>query len=182
MKNIKLKRRIDSAVDAFFAGENPVENNIERFRNESELWQGKKSFNVPQNSGALEKILKQIFLYFPGTFILYAMSLGFAVVFVSAYFRPSGVTMRFEMIWMMLLFLAAILMTWLGLGDVRKPKHLVIPASIIAVGVCVGAVVGVLITIPFYGRLFFRDSFPFYILPLALIVPFLAKGLVDRKN
>jgi hypothetical protein len=177
---IKIKQRIENA--AFFADENTGENNLESFRNETNIWEEKKSSDFPRKSNNLETILKQVFLFFPGTFILYILSMGFTVMFISTFVRPSGMTLRFGMVWIMLLFLAATLMTWLGLGDVRKPKHLVIPASIISVGIVFGTLVSVLITIPFYGRLFFRDAFPLYVFPLALIVPFLAKGWVDRKN
>lgn len=182
MKKTKIKQRVENAVNAFFAGEDSSANNLESFRNEANLWQEKKFSDFSQKSGTMETILKQVFLFFPGTFVLYVLSMGFTVMFISAFVRPTGMTPRFGMVWLMLLFLAATLMTWLGLGDVRKPKHFVIPASIISVGVVCGAFVAVLMTIPQYGRLFFRDEFPFYIFPLALIVPFLAKGWVDRKN
>jgi len=75
-------------------------------------------------------------------------------------------------------------MTWLGLGDVRKLKHLVIPASIISVGIFFGTVVAfILLALPrYYERQLLGDSFLFYIFPLALIAPFVAKGWVDRTK
>lgn len=182
MKKIKIKQRVKNATNAFFTDEDSGEANLESFRNEANLWQEKKSLDCSHQSDTLETILKQVFLFFPGTFVLYVLSMGFTVMFISAFVKPAGISPRFGMVWLMLLFLAATLMTWLGLGDVRKPKHFVIPASIISVGVVFGAFVAVLMTIPHYGRLFFRDAFPLYVFPLALIVPFLAKGWVNRKN
>ena len=85
----------------------------------------------------------------------------------------------FNLIFFAGLFLAATLMTWLGLGDVRKPKHLVIPASICSVG----AAAGVLFWASNYFHTFIHDdALPFYVFPLALIVPFLAKGWVDKDS
>jgi hypothetical protein len=77
-------------------------------------------------------------------------------------------------------FLASTLMTWLGLGDVRKPKHLVIPGSVISVGIFFGASVAV--ASEHFSRSIFINGYPLYFLPLALIVPFLAKGWVDRND
>jgi hypothetical protein len=182
MKKTKIKQRIENAVDAFFADVDANENNLESFRNETHLRLKEKLTDFTHQHSNLETILKQVFLFFPGTFILYILSMGFTVMFISQFFRPSGMSPRFGIGWLFTLFLAAILMTWLGLGDVRKPKHLVIPTSIISVGVVFGAIVFELMTIPHYGRIFFRDAFPFYVFPLALIVPFLAKGWIDRKN
>ena len=183
MKKIKIKQRVKNATNAFFADEDATENNLEIFRNEADFWHEKKPLDFSHKSGTMETILKQVFLFFPGTFVLYILSMGFTVMFISAFVRPMGLSSRFEMVWLMLLFLATTLMTWLGLGDVRKPKHFVIPASIISVGVGLGVLYSVLMTMPQYGRPFFRDAFPiFYIFPLALIVPFLAKGGVDRND
>lgn len=182
MKKTKIKQRFANAADAFFADENSIENNLESFGNQTNSWREDTRSNSFQKNSSLETILKQVFLFFPGTFVLYILSMGLTAMFVGSWFRFSELNLRVGIGWVMLLFLASMLMTWLGLGDVRKTKHLIIPGSIISVGVVVGAVVGVLITIPFYGRLFFRDSFPLYIFPLALIAPFLAKSLVDRKE
>ena len=123
--------------------------------------------------------MKQTLLFFPGTFFLYMLSIGFTVMFLSSFVNPSEMTPRFGYIWTLLIFWAAILMTWLGLGDVRKPKHLVIPASIISVGVFCGILL--LLSDPF-ETLISSNFFPFFLFPLALIVPFLAKGWVDRNE
>lgn len=181
MKKTKIKQRFSNAVDAFFADENSTENNLESFGNKTSFWQSENSLDQPYKSSKFETILKQVFLFFPGTFVLYILSVGFTAMLISMLVTPSAMSLRFGIGWVMLLFLASTLMTWLGLGDVRKPKHFVIPASIISLGAITGAFTFVLMTIPHYGRIFFRDSFPFYVFPLALIVPFLAKGWVDRK-
>ena len=184
MKKTKIKRRFENAAAAFFADESLSENNLENYRTETGLREAENSSGLNQKNSSLETILKQVFFFLPGTFILYGLSIGFTVMFISALANRPAMTPRFEMIWLGMIFLAATLMTWLGLGDVRKLKHFVIPASIIGVGATVGAVIAfVLFAMPFYLRRFvLGDSFPMYIFPLALIVPFLAKGWVDRKS
>lgn len=175
---------MENAFAAFFADESSNENNLESFRNVNDLWRTGNSSAVAPKISKLETILKQVFLFFPGTFVLYVLSMGFTVIFFSTFVKPSGMTPRFETGWMAMIFLAATLMTWLGLGDVRKLKHLVIPVSIMSVGLFLGTIVGfILLALPsYYVRQILGDSFLFYIFPLALVVPFLAKGWVDRKS
>ena len=182
MKQTKFEERVENARNAFFEDEPFDVNDFLSRTNQNEFLQSAESEEIAPKISTLETIAKQVLLFFPGTFVLYILSLGFTVAFIGSFIRPTGMTLRFDLIWILLTFSAATLMTWLGLGDVRKAKHFVIPASIISVGVVVGVIVAALITIPFYGRLFFRDSFPMYVFPLALVVPFLAKGWIDRKN
>jgi hypothetical protein len=182
MKKIKIKQRIENARNAFFADETFDTNDFPVFRNEAALLQDEKSENFTRKTSALETILKQVLLFFPGTLVLFFLSIVSTVSSISMFVNPSGLIPRYRLVSYMAVFLAATLMTWLGLGDVRKPKHLVIPASIITVGVIYGAVAGALMAIsPQFGRTIFYNFHPLNLLPLALIVPFLAKGWVDRK-
>lgn len=183
MKKTKIKQRIKNATDAFFADETSDTNDFLSFRDEANFLQKKKIEDFARKYNTLETILKQVFLFFPGTLILYFLSFGFTALYVSLLVNPLGLIPRYWVSSLMTMFLAAILMTWLGLGDVRKLKHLVIPSSIITVGVIFGALVGGLITISHqFERFIFINSLPLYLLPLALVVPFLAKGWVDRND
>lgn len=183
MKKVKFKERIENAKTAFFDDESFDTNDFLSCRNQNEFLQSEEFEEIAPKISTLETILKQTLLFFPGTFLLYILSMGFTVMFLSSFVKPAGMTPRFGYVWMLLIFLAAFLMTWLGLGDLRKPKHLVIPASIISVGVFFGAIGGFLLILSYeFGRLILNDIFPFYLFPLALIAPFLAKGWVDRKN
>ena len=182
MKKIKFKQRIENARNAFFDDKSFDTNSFLSLCDADSFLQNDEYADFTPKNGTLETILKQVFLFFPGTFVLYILSMGFTVMFISSFVRPSRMTLGYEMVWIMLLFLAATLMTWLGLGDIRKPKHLIIPASIISVGVFFGAFAGVLITISNQlAKFIFSNAFPLYIFPIALIVPFLAKGWIDRK-
>jgi hypothetical protein len=182
MKKIKIKQRIENACNAFFADEFFEADNSLSLRNESTFLPNDESEDFTSENSALETILKQVFFFFPGTFVLYILSACFTIIFIGTFVKKSGMTPAFEMGLMGMVFLAAVLMTWLGLGDIRKLKHFVIPASIISVGIVFGAVVTfILLAMPVYFRFYFRDDFLLYIFPLALIVPFLAKGWIDGK-
>ena len=179
MKKIKIKQRIENARNAFFADETSDTNDFLSFRDEANLLQNEKSEDFARKYNTLETMLKQVFLFFPGTTVLFFLSMGFTVMFVNSL----EISSRYQLSSMMILFSATILMTWLGLGDVRKPKHLVIPASIISVGIIFGGIASVLMaTSHQLARLIFGNNNLFYLLPLALIVPFLAKGWVDRND
>ncbi|MGI8494389.1 MAG: hypothetical protein ACR2L1_03620 [Pyrinomonadaceae bacterium] len=181
MNKTKIKQRFANAADAFFADENSIENNLESFRNETNLWQDEKFSDFAHKHSKLETVLKQIFLFSPGTFILYMLSLVLTIGLINVIFGSSRMILGFQdFVGILAVFLAASLMTWLGLGDVRKPMHLVIPASVIITGVFFGAVAA--IASEHFSRSIFINGYPAYFLPLALIVPFLAKGWVDRKS
>ncbi len=184
MKKTKIKQRVANAFDAFRADENSVENDLMNYaadagvrRRESANCFNEKNSNVVQS-------LKRGFLFFPGTFFLFVISLG--VTLVSAH-SPKIITIikmsPGRTFTVFLFFAIAILMTWFGLGDLRKPKHFVIPASIAALGIIVGAIGGALAAAsPQIERLIFLNNFPVYFFPLALMIPILAKGWVDMKD
>ena len=178
MKKTKFKQRVKNARNAFFDDESFDTNNFLSFRTDDTFLQGEKSGDRASKNSRLETVLKQIFLFFPGTFVLYSLCMAFPIGLIGLAGMP-----RSGFVLIALLFLIATSMTWLGLGDVRKPKHFVIPASIISVGVFFGVIAGVLMSVSNqFHRLFFSDAYAFYIFPLALIVPFLAKGWVDKDS
>jgi hypothetical protein len=74
-------------------------------------------------------------------------------------------------------------MTWFGLGDIKNRKHLAIPASLMVTGAITGTVVKAAANISDLADRMLDDfSYLIYLLPLALIVPILAKSIVDRKT
>jgi len=184
MKKTKFKRRIANAFDAFFADENLGENKLETFRSEANLSRARKFEDSFQKNGTLETILKQVLLFFPGTFILYFSGMFLPVILVEFFTIRHRRISFFEFLFVVCIILAATLMTWLGLGDVRKPKHFIIPASIFSIGVLWISIIGVLATVVRYfeGLFFLNKGLLICLFPLALIVPFLAKGWVDRDS
>jgi hypothetical protein len=136
--------------------------------------------DFPGKSEMFVKILMQVFLFFPGTFVLFVLSFG-TTIMVS--YSPGGMRFGIGFVWIFLLFLAGFFGTWLGIGDLRKPKHMVIPLSILATGAAIGLVSAFMMMMSGTVRtIIFGNNFIFYIFPLALIVPFLAKGLIDRRS
>lgn len=180
MKKIKIKRRIENAADAFFADANFDENNAISFADGADVLRNKTASGFYEKAEVFTKILKQVFLFFPGTLLLFVLSLGTAISILAP---PANMNLRIRLGEFFLLLAAGVFMTWFGIGDLRKPKHFVIPLSIAATGALVGAVSAILMASSGeFRKIVFSGAFPLYLLPLALIVPFLAKGLVDRDS
>ena len=73
-------------------------------------------------------------------------------------------------------------MPWVGLGDLKNKKHLAIPSSIILSGIIIGVIVNLTENISSISRGIANDfGYAIWLFPIALIVPFLAKGWVDKK-
>ena len=70
MKKIKIKQRIENAVDAFLADDNSIKNNSISFANDSDLLRNELSADSSAKSTAFGKILKQVFLFFSGNFFV----------------------------------------------------------------------------------------------------------------
>jgi hypothetical protein len=179
MKKTKIKQRFANAADAFFTEEDSCEDNSISFVNNSNISRKEMFAGLAEKADVFVSILKQVFLFFPGTFYLFIVSLAFGLVTI---IQPPG-ALRFDLIWIALAFLVSVFAVWFGIGDLKKPKHFIIPASIVSMSFVFGVTSGVLIILfPAFEKIVEADSFPLYLFPLALIVPFLAKGWVDRKN
>ena len=88
-----------------------------------------------------------------------------------------------NMIYIYLFGLLTVFMTWLGLGDLKNKKHFVVPASIISAGAIIGAAVGLTENLFWISRKITMDfEYAILLFPIGLIVPFLAKGLIDREK
>jgi hypothetical protein len=69
------------------------------------------------------------------------------------------------------------------LGDIKNRKHFAIPASLIVTGAFIGAVIkGTASVFDLADKMLDDFSYLIYLLPFALIVPVLAKGVVDWKT
>lgn len=176
MKEVRLKERIEKAVQAFFDDERFDNDSLNLTNYETPANLEKKPF-FSETSKTVFNVFRQVFLFLPGTFVLFFMS----IVFTGFLFlRPFGGGRR-GFLPALLIFLATALMTVVGLGDWRNPKHYSIPLSIISIGVILG-IVGSL----FFGDYglfgnFLRNYVPYFI-PLAFIAPVLVKGWVDKTE
>ena len=187
MRKVKLDDKSGKSADAFFEDENSVKNEALSFAGGAKLSEiedkdstGERKFSV--------NVLKQLFLFLPGAFLLFFMSFAAAMISVEIIvFRraietlPDDYPLQFALIGFVILL--GTLMTWFGLGDIKNRKHFVIPASILITGATTGAIVRAAAKISdFVDRMLDDFDYLIFLFPLALIIPVLAKGIVDRKS
>lgn len=166
MKKTKIEQRINNAINAFFANEqeNLGENSL-TLANDSAILKQEAAAKLNEKGDFLVKILKQVFLFFPGT--LYLFFGTFSILAFDFLWNPFTI---------IAVFLIGSFLTIFGIGNLKNPKHLVIPLYIVAVAILAFlffSTIGGLKSVFEYGIYFF---------PLALVVPILAKNLVDKTN
>jgi hypothetical protein len=165
MKKTKIEQRIKNAFNSFFADDQESfgENSLS-FAHDSALLKQETAEAFHEKGDVLVKILKRTFIFLPGVLYLF---FGTLLVF------------SFEFLWNPLTILAVFLigsfMTIFGIGDIKNPKHLAIPLSIVAVGIAAFSLFSWL------GNIKYVFEYGIYFFPIALIVPFLAKYLVDHE-
>ncbi|MGI8556105.1 MAG: hypothetical protein ACR2LT_07095 [Pyrinomonadaceae bacterium] len=174
MKKTKIKDRIENAVDAFFDDKNLVENNSLIYSGGADSVQKNLSEVFVEKADILLKILKRVFLFFPGTFVLYNLVLLFTVFNVNP---PIGSPALGYPNRLAIALLVSAFMTIFGLGNIRNWKHLIIPASIVLSAFISGVILSFLPDV-----IKNIDTYAIYSLPMALIMPILAKGLIDRTD
>ncbi len=187
MRKVKLDTKSEKSTDAF-VDENLDENAALSSVNSAEILELEKENSFTGEHKSFITLLKQIFIFLPGTFLLFFMSFGAAIIFMEivVYGRtfetlPDDFPFQFALIG--LIVLLGTFMTWFGLGDIKNRKHFAIPASLIVAGAIIGAVVKAAANISDLADRMLDDfSYLIYLLPLALIIPILAKSIVDRKT
>lgn len=133
-------------------------------------------------------LLKQVFLFLPGTLLLYLVGFVGTLVLIDSFFvsEPKeifGITSApLQMLVFAIIAFFGIFMTWFGLGDIKNKKHFSIPVSIIATGGILAAISKILGDVFGFSGLFEMMNYYFiYLFPLVLIVPVLVKSWIDRK-
>ena len=187
MRKVKLDTKSEKSTDAF-VDENLDENTALSSVNSAEILELEKENSFTGEHKSFITLLKQIFIFLPGTFLLFFMSFGAAIIFMEivVYRRaietlPDDFPFQFALIGL-IIFLGT-LMTWFGLGDIKNRKHFAIPASLMVTGAMIGAVVKATASVFDLADKMLDDfSYLIYLLPLALIVPILAKSVVERKT
>lgn len=188
MRKVKHDDKAEKSADAFSGDENSRESEALNLTGGAKMSKLETDKNYAGESKSFVNVLKQIFLFLPGAFLLFFMSFGAAVIFLEiVVFRrkiqtlPDDYPLQFALIGA--LILSGALMTWFGLGDIKNRKHFAIPASIFVTGATLGAIVKAAAKISdFADRMLDDFGVLIYLFPLALIVPVLAKGIVDRKS
>ncbi len=188
MRKVKLDDKSEKSADAFGGDENFRENEALNLTGGAKMSKLEADKNSAGESKFFVNVLKQLFLFLPGAFLLFFMSFAAAMIAVEIIvFRratetlPDDYPLQFALIGSVMIL--GTLMTWFGLGDIKNRKHFAIPASIIVTGATLGAIVKAAASVSdFADRMLDDFGFLIYLFPLALIVPVLAKGFVDRKN
>ena len=167
MKKTKLKRRIENAVDAFFENEreNFPENNL-TVAADSRFLKQETAARFSEKGDVLVKILKRTFLFLPGAFYLF---FGMIAVFAFDVFQLQPLAI-------LPIFIIGGFMTIFGIGNIKTPKHLLIPVSISAVGIAAYAIFSM------FGNIKSVFEYGIYFFPLALIAAVLAKSLADKTD
>lgn len=167
MKKTKIKQRFKNAANAFFEnGEEKYGENSLSFTGDSGLLKQEKAAPFSKKGDVLVKILKRTFLFLPGVFYLF---FGTMSVFTFELIRENPLAV-------LAAFLIGSFMTIFGIGNLRNPKHLAIPLSIVTVGIAAFSFFSML------GKSKYVFEYGIYFFPLALIVPFLAKEFADRTG
>ena len=182
MKKVKTENQSDT----FFDSEKTDENKSLRFVGNAEIL--KLEDNPADEPKSFHNVLKQIFLFLPGAFLLFYTSFAAAMIAAEiVVFRrpaanlPDDYPLQFALIGAVIIL--GTLMTWFGLGDLKNRKHFVIPASIFITGATLGAIIRTAAKISdFFDRMLDDFNFLIYLFPLALIVPVLAKSWVENKK
>lgn len=74
-------------------------------------------------------------------------------------------------------------MTWFVSGEIKNRKHFAISASFVVTEAALGAIVKATASILDLADKMLDDfSYLIYLFPLALIIPILAKSIVDQKT
>ena len=167
MRITKIRERIRNAADALFdCGAGVYDENALSCAEGAALLSDESAAQIHEKADIILKILKRAFVFLPGSLYLF-----FASMFGFSYqvFRENPLTI-------FVVFLIGGFMTIFGIGDIRNPKHVLIPISIVAVGLTafsLFAAVGQLSRLLDYGIYFF---------PVALVVSVLAKNLADTNE
>ena len=189
MRKAKVNTKSDNRADAFFENENFSEDADLGFVNDASLREPEKE--KISGDDALKTfitLLKRVFLFLPGSFLLFFMSFGAAVIFLEiVVFRGEIQTLPdnypFQFAFIGLIIFLGTLMTWFGLGDIKNKKHLAIPASLFVSGAAPGAIIKAAASFSkFADRILDDIDYLIYLFPAALIIAVLAKGIVDRKT
>lgn len=183
MKKVATETRLETSYASFFEPESSADNQNLDFINKHEILN-----NESIKPNPLLKLLKQIFFFLPGAFLLYLISFIGTIILIYSFSAQGSIeifgirSVPLQMIIFLIIASLGAFMTWFGLGDIKNKKHLGIPTSIIItsgiialVSIFFGDVLG------FAGLFDVMNYYFIYLFPLILVVPILVKGWVDRK-
>jgi len=130
-------------------------------------------FFTESNGDKLIQILKSTFLFLPGAFFLFMMS-----SFTFFLFFDMDMSL-FEVARILPWLIVPAFMVMFGMSDVKNPKNLFIPLSIVALGF-----IAYLVSALFGDGMDpkFLIKYSPYLFPMVLATPFLIKNLLSENN
>ena len=168
VKETKLKERLDKAAAAFWDESEKSHSEFEMTSVEDRAFQ-KTERTSGINFGKIFSLLKQIFLFLPGTFITFYMWMG-AMIF--------GLPIKALPLYLGFQAFASLLMV-LGIGKVRNSKHWLIPLSVVMAGLLIGLIPNIF---PFTVGFFSLIKNVIFLFSIALITGVLTKNLVEISD
>ncbi|HEY8562420.1 MAG TPA: hypothetical protein VIL74_18730 [Pyrinomonadaceae bacterium] len=182
MREVKYDTDSKKAADAFFDEYPPEYAPLESFapcRRTLTLNDERAA-----EQAALVTYLRQATLFFPGTFLLFFISLGTTLAVTDPAIRFNRDDFFSELFFLVCFVgFLSFFMPWVGLGDIKNRKHFVIPASIVVSAVLIGAAVRLTDSFFWISQKIIDDfGYAIWLFPIGLIVPFLAKGWVDSLS
>lgn len=187
MNKTKFATNSKEFVNASFESEIPDENQALDFANGAEILKPEEE-KIFTKQKPFVNLLKQVFLFLPGSFILYSASFVGAIILMDIFFhqRPLATlppSAPYQIILLGIMGILGIFMVWFGFGDIKNRKHLIIPTSIIVTGTIIGVFLKATENISDLAVWLLEEIHPLiYLFPLALIIAVLAKGWADRKT
>jgi hypothetical protein len=168
MSKIKLDDRVENAISAFFESQ-PDHSRFELTYTGSDAALIADDTTFSEKAGKWTGILREIFLFGPGAFFLFYMTLT-----VIDLYPEAGITFG-EVFWV----LASAFLIYAGTGSIQKPKNLAVPATVITMAVAV-ALISSLFPSKEQSNIYYGYSI--YLFPNVLIAGKLMQGWVSDKK
>ena len=168
MKKVKIDQRIENAFNVFFDTENDKSLTALTYGGEPALMQDVSIETFTQKADNWLGICKKVFLFLPGTFVLFFATLS-SVFFYDIFGINS---------WMLFWLAAGSFMIWAGLGDLKNKKHLLMPLSVFSITLVLAILLSVLPE-SLQSSGFFEYSI--YLFPLVLTAPILVKNILKDE-
>lgn len=141
--------------------------------NQNSLLGNEDKLASDEKKAILVTVLKTIFIFLPGAFFLYFDSIFLLYTFFID--KTSLFDLGFGFVWLT----GSALMTVFGIGNIRKAKHFLIPASILAISFTVFMISNILPD-SIQTKVLFEYSA--YLFPLVLTIPYLTKVLIGKEE
>lgn len=168
MSKIKLDDRVENAISAFFETE-PDHSRFELTYTGSDAALVADDTTFAEKAGKWTGILREVFLFGPGAFFLFYLTLAVIYFYPQVGIAPSQVFM----------VLVAGFMTYAGAGNIKKIKNLAVPGTVIAMAAAV-AIISLFVPGKEEANVYFWYSI--YLFPNVLIAGKLVQGWVSDKK